>query len=294
MAASYKRSEIVSGLFVLVAVVAFALLVFRVGGIHPDRWFGQAGTPCRVVFQDVKTLAVGAKVVVGGRTVGSVTDIGLVSSGLDSANAATPQSMGIAVDFELTAGNLRVDWETAEIELVQDGVLGRHHLSLHPGRWSAESVPATLGALPQNTKSGQRKVLGPRAGGGGIDGIMASVTPVLARIEGILEKFDERVMSEDNLARLERMFDYVEQTLGNLRRAFDGAQVDGLRARILDPIAEMIRAAQQTVADAIADGGNRPLAWRGLHLAKRWAVALEEAPAGENARRPSPAACTST
>ena len=252
MASDTRRSEIVSGLFVLAALLLFLVLVFRIGGIDAGRWFGRLGVPGRVILDDVKTLAVGAKVVVGGREVGAVTGMEFVDAAADAA--AGSRSIGIGVDFELHDPNLRVDWSTAAVELVQDGFLGRHHLRLDPGRWTAAAAPATLAESAARSAAGdgiERQQV-QRRGGDALERLLSSLPPVLDRVEQILRKIDERVLSDENIDRIGRAFADLEETVAQLRGAFEDDSQDGLRARVLGPLHEILVGARDAVAAARA------------------------------------------
>ena len=78
--ASYRRSEIISGLFVTLAAVVFGLFAFKVGRFDLMGLLKDEAITCRTYFTNVKTLQVGSKVRVGGREVGEVTDLVLVES----------------------------------------------------------------------------------------------------------------------------------------------------------------------------------------------------------------------
>ena len=66
---SYRRSEIVSGLFVTLAAVVFALFAFKVGRFDLMGLLKDKAITCRTYFANVKTLQAGSKVRVGTRII---------------------------------------------------------------------------------------------------------------------------------------------------------------------------------------------------------------------------------
>ncbi|MHC4448297.1 MAG: MlaD family protein, partial [Planctomycetota bacterium] len=80
--ADYRRTEIVSGLFIVLAVAVFGLFAFQVGGIGVPEIVRGARLVCYAQFTDIKSLEKGAKVTVGGEPVGKVTKVQLVEATL--------------------------------------------------------------------------------------------------------------------------------------------------------------------------------------------------------------------
>ncbi len=58
--ADYRGSEIVSGLFIVLAVVVFGLFAFNVGGFRLPAVFRGKGLTCHAHFSDIKRLEKGA------------------------------------------------------------------------------------------------------------------------------------------------------------------------------------------------------------------------------------------
>ena len=143
---SYRRSEIVSGLFVVLAAVVFGLFAFKVGRFDLMGLLKDDAITCRAYFPNVKTLQVGSKVRVGGREVGEVIGLVLVEG---STPPATQDPGGLErlvneVTFELMYPELRLDAGSARVRLAQESLLAPHFLELDPGRWPANQPPATL------------------------------------------------------------------------------------------------------------------------------------------------------
>ena len=80
--ADYRRTEIVSGLFIVLAVAVFGLFAFQVGGLGVPEIVRGARLVCYAQFTDIKSLEKGAKVTVGGEPVGKVTSVRLVEATL--------------------------------------------------------------------------------------------------------------------------------------------------------------------------------------------------------------------
>ena len=73
----YRKHEILTGLFIIAAILVFALFSFKVGGLDLLKPFRGRTLACWSDFPDVKGLEVSANVLAGGRKVGRVTAIEL-------------------------------------------------------------------------------------------------------------------------------------------------------------------------------------------------------------------------
>ena len=73
--ADYRKHEILSGLFIMIAVVVFSLFAFKVGDLDLFALFRGEALDCRAFFTDVKSLNTGAAVKIGGQRVGKVTGV---------------------------------------------------------------------------------------------------------------------------------------------------------------------------------------------------------------------------
>ncbi|MFQ5506590.1 MAG: MlaD family protein, partial [Planctomycetota bacterium] len=239
----YRRSEIVSGLFIVLAVLVFALFALKVGSFDLFAPFRGDVVSCRAYLHDIKTLEKGAKVTVGGRTVGSCTGHGFVSremrledlsdlvdllgKGVDLPEKLTLQI--VEVRFELDDPELRLDPETASVSLAQDGFLGTHYLRLHPGHWTAGNAPARL------LEAGIDDLVITAHDAAGIDGLLAQLQPILAQVGGILTKTNEQFLSKSNMEAATNLLGELDRATRSLRQLLDSEQPKGLWKSLLEP-----------------------------------------------------------
>ncbi len=206
----YRRSEVVTGLFVALAAVVFALFAFKVGRFDLMGLLAGDAVTGRTFFANVKTLQVGSKVRVGGREVGEVSAIRLVE---DPAPAVPGEMKRLVneVTFELTYPDLRLDPKTARIAIAQDSLLAPHYLELFPGEWRSELPPRRLleAELPEGLVVASEE-------GAGIEELMALARPAITELGTLLETVNRDVLTPENLATLSR-------ALGEL----DGALAEG-------------------------------------------------------------------
>jgi ABC-type transporter Mla subunit MlaD len=155
--AEYRRSEIVSGVFILASVLVFALFAFKVVGI-PIPLFEESGVVCEAYFHGVETLDRAAKVTIGGHRIGNVIEIRPVERALtaDDVSAETRRTGAlpagwaagrerhlIRVRFRITDGNVRIGDE-ASVAVAQEGFIGPFFLDVDPGTWSTTARPAFI------------------------------------------------------------------------------------------------------------------------------------------------------
>ena len=245
--ASYRRSEIVSGLFVVLAAVVFGLFAFKVGRFDLMGLLKDDAVTCRTYFANVKTLQVGSKVRVGGREVGEITGLTLVEDPTPLADRETGDLKRLVneVTFELTSEQLRLDPQTARVRLAQESLLAPHFLELDPGRWQGAQPPATLfeAELPP-------VVIIASEAGVGLEELMAGARPVLDDLGALIRTVNQRLLNDGNLEAINRV-------IGEL----DAAMVEGrqlattLNRELLAP--DNVAALERTVRnldDAVADG----------------------------------------
>ena len=252
--ADYRRSEIVSGLFVFAAIAIFTLFAFRVQGMNLLGFLSSDSFAMRAHFADAKTLEAGAKVTVAGRRVGSVRSIRVISRPVTAADVdqldAGDLQVGqerfvVEVDFDVSDPNVRFDPKTGGVLLAQDGFLGRNFLALDPGAWDPSAAPAPL------LESGltQPVVVATRATGG-IEALLGSTRPILARVERILAKLEEGLLSSDNIERTGNALDDLATSLHAVREAMNDENPDGLRKRVLQPLGEVLDQAAGLLTEA--------------------------------------------
>jgi ABC-type transporter Mla subunit MlaD len=254
---NYQRKEIVPGLFVLGAVAVFALYAFRVGRWEMFNFLKGARLQCRSVFDEVKTLVVGAKVAVAGRRVGAVnrmawTEQPYTAEDLEHLRrrfGTLPQGIQegarrlvVQVDFELTDANLRLDPASALVFVQQDGLLGQHYLDLYPGYWPAEAEP------PQVLAAGHPEPLLLRAQrAGGIEQLAATAGDAIASIDALARTLNTGVFSSENRDSLTAMLASMKDSAAELHKllASDGA----LQAGTLQPLQKLLDSASAALGE---------------------------------------------
>lgn len=210
---SYRRSEIVSGLFVILAAVVFGLFAFKVGRFDLMGLLKDDAITCRSFFANVKTLQVGSKVRVGGREVGEVTGLVLVE-GPTPLTEMDPEGLKRLVNevtFELTYPQIRLDTDSAVVRLAQESLLAPHFLELDPGRWPANQPPATMfeAELPEI-------VVITSEAGVGIEEMMALARPAIEELGTLIRTVNQELLNRGNL-------DTINRAIGEL----DGLMAEG-------------------------------------------------------------------
>ena len=139
--ADYRRSAIVPGLFIVLAVAVFGLFAFNVGGFELPRIMRGESLVCYANFTNVSSLEKGAKVSVGGRLVGKVTKLSIAEEELTqseyermvevSGTDAFPgleagmKRQVVEVEFELTdAGTAALDTADAAADRALESLAG--------------------------------------------------------------------------------------------------------------------------------------------------------------------------
>lgn len=263
--AEYRRHEIVTGLFILVAVAAFSLFAFKVG--RYDLFDALQGPRLRCVtyLDDVKTLTSGGKVTAAGRVVGSVTELKLVERAIDEADVAHLATLGgrsdlkpgllrqiVEVSFELTDPALLLDPASARVTLLQDGFLGQHFLDLKPGYWEKGAAPKPL------FEAGHADGLAVAARAGtDVEKLLSAVYVTVTDVHEILEKVNEDVLSPDNSKAIAKLIDDLGAVSGEARSFLEKDRPDGLHRSIVEPLQATIRGADRLVADlrtSLVDG----------------------------------------
>ncbi|MEM6392861.1 MAG: MlaD family protein [Planctomycetota bacterium] len=235
----YSRSEIISGLFVVLAVAVFALFAFNI--IQVDLPFTRdKAIPFTADLDYAATLAPGDKVIFAGKEVGTVTDI-RIKAVPDPDNPGR-QMQVIAADFQITDPTLRLDPETATVSVGQIGLLSRHHIELDPGTSAADAPPILESADPSAPPIVLEATMG-----SSIDAVIAQAGPAFQRIANVLTKIDDGILSERNL-------DEVDQTLKNLEDAtalatayLEQANPDGVSAQVLQPAKQLLTRANTAI-----------------------------------------------
>lgn len=263
--AEYRRHEIVTGLFILVAVAAFSLFAFKVG--RYDFFDALQGPRLRCVtyLDDVKTLTSGAKVTAAGRVVGSVSELRLVERAIEESEVSHLATLGgrpdlrpglvrqiVEVSFELTDPALLLDPKSARVTLLQDGFLGQHFLDLEPGFWEKGAAPKPL------FEAGHADgfVVAARAGTD-VEKLLSAVYVSVTDVHEILEKVNHDVLSPANSKALSKLIDDLGAMTGEARSFLEKERPDGLHRSIVEPLQATIRGADRLVADlrtSLVDG----------------------------------------
>ena len=255
--ADYRRHEIVTGLFVLVAVAAFSLFAFKVG--RYDLFQAFQGPRLRLVthLDDVKTLTTGAKVTAAGRVVGSVVELKLVERAIEAGELEHLATLGsrpdltaglqrqvVEVAFDLTEPALRLDPASARVALLQDGFLGAHFLDLEPGFWEPGKAPKPL----FEAGHAEGLVVAARAGTD-VEKLLSAVYVTVTDVHAILEKVNEDVLSPENSKAIAKLIDDLGAVSGDARTFLDKERPDGVHRSIVEPLQATIRNAEELVAD---------------------------------------------
>ncbi len=254
----YRRVEIVSGVFILVAVATFALFAFEIGDLDDLPVFRKRAVTCIAKFTDVKGIAPGAKVTVGGIRVGRVTGMRFVAQDLsveDTNRLAevlgteearrlglTVVRQVVEVSFELQDPDLRLHPPSARVELMQDGLLGEHHLALHPGYWSPDSPP-----VPLFESTFEQPLSIASDNPTSIEQVFTDAHAVVTKANGILARVSEALGSADGENRLERIVLDFEGVVRGVRRLLDVDNPKGVYGSVLSPLRNLIAGAESSL-----------------------------------------------
>ena len=229
--ADYRRNEIISGLFVCLAVVALSLFAFRVGRFDLLGLFKGKALLCRAYFTDVKTLQPQQPVKVGGQSVGEVIAVRMVERALSEEQVGHLRDFNeekrglstgmmrqlIEVEFELTEPRLKLDPDTAYVTLGQESLLSSHFLILDPGEWQPGEEPMTI--LVADFATANNSEIRAKEGTG-YEELVAIVKPVVRELDSTLRTFNQSVLSLENVDRLRRILARGEEALENGRDLF--------------------------------------------------------------------------
>jgi ABC-type transporter Mla subunit MlaD len=234
--AEYRKHEILSGLFLMLAVLVFALFAFKLGSFDLSGLFGADSWPFKVYVQDVKTLAEGAKVTVGGRSVGVVQRIDLVSD-----QEARPDGRRIRVTFDVTDPALQLDPGTAEASLIQSSFLGTHFVSLTLGDWNPGQAPPPLEDRPPGGEAVEVRA-GPLVG---LDAFLENSSELSRKLDSILVHVDEllvafkREIGDDGrfllLRNLNEGIADARSLIGDMKELLRPGNPEGIHQKLIDP-----------------------------------------------------------
>ncbi|MEM6552456.1 MAG: MlaD family protein [Planctomycetota bacterium] len=235
----YSRSEIISGLFVVLAVTIFAMFAFNI--IQIDLPFTRdKAIPFTADLAYAATLAPGDKVIFAGKDVGTVTDIQIKS--IPDPDNPGRQKQVIAADFEITDPTLRLDPQLASVSVGQVGLLSRHHIELDPGT-SAPDAPPILDSADPN---GPPIVLEAKMGSS-IDAVIAQAAPAFERISNVLTKIDEGILSQRNLDEVDKTLNNLEEATALATAYLEQTNPEGVSAQVLQPARQLLTRANTAI-----------------------------------------------
>jgi ABC-type transporter Mla subunit MlaD len=229
---NYQRKEIVPGLFVLAAVAVFALFAFRIGRWQVLDFLKGDRLACHAVFGEIKSLAVGAKVVVAGRRVGAVNRLSWTDRPYAPADIETlrrqlgdlppdiragSRRLAVEVDFELSDASLRLDPASAQVSIQQDGLLGQHYIDLYPGFWQEGREP------PPILAAGYAQPLRVQTQQAGGSELLTKVGDALTSMDTLIKTLNDQVFSPANCDNLTTTLASVRNAADELRRLLDAA-----------------------------------------------------------------------
>lgn len=254
---NYQRNEIVPGLFVLAAAAVFMLFAFRIGRWEWLDFLKGSRLACVTVFDEVETLAVGAKVAVAGRRVGDVTglrwtqlpysdaDIELLRQQfgtLPDGIRPGARRLVVEVEFELADEGLRIEPTSAQVALVQEGLLGQFYLDLYPGYWPEGDQP------PQIFSADLAEPVPIRARrAGGFDALAALVGNAVGSIDALTTTLSEGVFSDANRNNLTSLLQSLSQAAASFASLLDVDNTTGVQASALTPLRSALETAATTM-----------------------------------------------
>lgn len=233
--AQYRRSEIVSGAFIILALVVFSLFAFQVGGLDLF-WFleGEAKV-FQTLLPDIQTLEVGAKVAIGGRRVGRVTRIDFAlpddvqnfqthfgkvwqtpydevernyraSEGKDLFSSDKPPRVRIwfevdEEEVEKEPGGFRLAGPPARAMLMQEGFLGPHYIQIFTGPASTDAPTHQIFGDDFADFGGDEDSAIPLIGmeTGLFAALGESALPLMDDVRALVRKLNAEVLSDDNV-----------------------------------------------------------------------------------------------
>ncbi|HEX6810563.1 MAG TPA: MlaD family protein [Planctomycetota bacterium] len=211
------------------------------------------------MFDEVKTLAVGAKVAVAGRRVGEVSRLRWTEQAYSAADVdQVRRQLGnlpdgvregakrlvVEVQFELSDASLRLEPATAQVALLQEGLLGQHFLDLYPGSWAEGDQPSPIFA------AGHASPLPIRARrASGLDTLAATVGEAVRSINALTSTLNESVLTGENRENFTILLRHLGNSAADLRRLLAASSADGLQASTIDPLRKMLDAATQAITE---------------------------------------------
>ena len=246
--AEHRRSEVIAGLFVTLAVVAFGAFAFQVGDLGRLAVFRGRAVRFETHFVTIQNLSPGAKVTVGGRRVGTVIGFDWTEAAFDAASIQTvdpgmarePGSGDVRpvvrVYFDLDDPGLRVEPTTARVLLRQDGILGQFNLELDPGYWPADRSPAMLFEYAW----GDEPVFLRSAESAGIDALFSAAQGAIARVDTLLETVQLAIDEPGAGNLIQQLLNDASAVASDFRKLLDETEDEGLHGSFLRPARRLL------------------------------------------------------
>lgn len=244
----YRKSEIVTGIFVILALFIFGLFAFRVGGFDFMGLVKPPAISAQTAFLDVKSLRVGAEVKVGGRQVGEVVELNLVDRrwpiGGEPAEGEASHRLVNEVIFELYDPSLRIEPRSAAVSISQDSPLAPHFLTLDPGRWPSGQAPPTIF---EDDIAEPLELPGEEA----LDftDLLAMAQPAILELREILETLNRDVLTEENMGDLGAIVDEIGGMTASSREMLDRLNSDVLSTENVATLNRTLAEFEQVVAE---------------------------------------------
>ena len=254
----YKRSEILSGLFVVGAVVVFCLFSFQVGAFDLSRLLGKPRVSCCADFREARGLVSGSSVKVAGLDVGRVTGLRFVRKELTAdavvrlveilgAEAAEGLAEGLTrqvveISFEILDPTLRIDLASASVSVAKTGLLGSDVLALDPGFWKGEREPLLDRDVKEPLRLTSRESIS-------LNQMVSQLAPAVKSIESILDTLDQELLSPANVEQLGATLTNLNGSVEEIRVLLDRENEAGLQQHVLDPLHSLLVNADQGVQD---------------------------------------------
>ncbi|NRA96739.1 MAG: hypothetical protein HRU14_11085 [Planctomycetes bacterium] len=290
--AQYRRSEIVSGTFILLALIVFAFFAFGAGGGDLFGLLSEESKTFVAVMPDIQALEVGAKVAVGGQRVGRVTKIEYASGDkLGSFQSRYGDAWGVSYgdvlrEYESEQKSplypadrpprvlvyFEVDRDTVEEDgvaegagrfmlvgpssfalLMQEGFLGPYYIQLLQG-------PARTGTDAEHVFS-----LSEGEDNESAIPILGMSTDLLAglatQVESLAAKLDQQLLSAKNLENIEGLLANANQLVVELRALvrdrvdplLDPRLPGSIQQQLMQPAGALLRNSNEFVVDLRGD-----------------------------------------
>lgn len=265
--AEYRRTELVSGLFVVLAIALFAGLAFKVGDFA---LFGRERVRFVTWLGDARLLKEGARVRMAGLVVGEVQEIALGVPGddvpLSPGSRAERGRAAVRITFTVErdrvgplgrADSLAIDPEESLVLLAQESLLGE---------WQLELVPRIVaeGGVVLFPSAEERAPIAVPGRLAGLDQEVAKLSekldPILQSAAEVLEKINARLLAEENLARFDQILDHATQLTFQLQASadrvlplLDPANPNGIEQSLVAPLQRLIADSEALVRTVRTD-----------------------------------------